>query len=130
VIEIQTFIANKYDIKLQHMITSEYGQSNSPMVLKDKYREFVTATGIDKQVSDQQNKLVKWLKSKHPATGLDAQDAITIFVVSGEIADYLDLTNFKNYLYEKGKTSDDAAGILTVYLFETLIPILQFPKGA
>jgi hypothetical protein len=58
-----------------------------------------------------------------------AQDNITDFVISGEVSKYLDLTDFRQNLYKKGKTSQDANGILVVYLFEIFIPQLNIPDG-
>ena len=54
---------------------------------------------------------------------------MVIFVTSDEVSKYLDLTLYKQNLYKKGKTSQDAIGILAVYLFEVLIPALNLPDA-
>ncbi len=60
---------------------------------------------------------------------MDAQDFIADLVFSDLISTYIDLTKYKQNLYKKGKTSEDAKGILTVYLYEAIIPMLHLPDG-
>lgn len=92
------------------------------MVLKDEFKQYVTKTSIETQVENKRGELINWLKEQKPDTGIDAQDRISNLVISGEIEKFLDLTQYKQYLYKKGKTLKDMHGILTVYLFEKLIP--------
>jgi hypothetical protein len=106
---------------------AKYGEANSPIVLKEEFKPLVNDSGLKKQIEEKKEKLVSWLKSEDPKTGLDAQDKITDFVVSGEIDKYLDLTAFKELLYKSGKSSTDFYAIISVYLFEILIPEL-FPS--
>lgn len=129
VVEIQTILKDRGDIECkQHISILEYGQANSPISLKNVYKPIVIKSGLDENISVNSNKLVAWLKKQNPKTGLDAQDQIIKFVTTGEVEKYLDLTMYKQYLYEHGKTSHDADGILTVYLFEKIIPKLDLPK--
>lgn len=107
----------------------KYGIAHSPIVLKDELRRFITESQLDKQIAKKENDLVKWLKAQKPKTGLDAQEDIANLVVSNEILKYLDLTQYRQNLYQQGKTSEDALGILGVYLFEVLIPKLNLPDG-
>ena len=125
VIEMSTIIRTEFpNITLSHTI-SDYGQSNSPIVLRDEFRPFIKEPELDKLIEEKESDLVKWLKSEKPKTGLDAQDDIANFVAFDEVSEYIDLTKYKQYLYRKGKTSHDADGILTLYLFEVLIPKLN-----
>lgn len=126
--ELQTVVVTKYKIQIQHIIVSKYGQAKSPIVLKDEFKPLIINTGLDKQIKQKKDKLLNWLKEQKPRTGLDAQDDISNFVISNEVIKYLDLTEYKQYLYQKGKTSEDANGVLAVYLFEILIPLLQLPE--
>lgn len=122
IVEIESILSNKYRIQFRQGIANKYGKSNSPVVLKKEYRDLIKETDLTAQVDHSLSLLISWLKDKKPKTGLDAQDYIFDLVVSGEIEKYIDLTNFKQHLYETGKTSEDAEGILTIYLFEKLIP--------
>jgi hypothetical protein len=125
IVEMQTVMKAKYSrLHFTHTITI-YGQSHSPVKLKSEYKEFITTAKIDEQIKNKNAQLLKWLRSQKPRTGLDAQDDIIDLVVSGQISQYLDLDNFRQNLYKKGKTSEDANGILFVYLFEILIPQLE-----
>ncbi len=126
IIEMQAILKNKYNLFFTRTVTNKYGQSNSPLSLKPQYKKFITDVGLDKQIEDQKDELVQWLKDKKPKSGLEAQDYIEILVISQEIEKYLDLVKYEQNLYEKGKTSEDAVGILTVYLYEVLIPQLKF----
>lgn len=115
-------------VTFSHSI-GRYGQAHSPIVLKNEFKELVTTPKLDEQIKNKNKDLLDWLKKRKPLTGLDAQDDIADFVISGEIEKYLDLKKYKQYLYEKGKTSEDANGILGVYLFGVLIPQLKLPDG-
>ncbi len=129
VIEMSTILKSKFPkLTLSHAI-SDYGQANSPIILRPEFKPFVVHSKLELQIKDKESTLLKWLKSEKPKTGLDAQDDIENFVVTDKVSKYLDLTEFKQYLYNKGKTSRDAVGILTVYLFEFLIPKLNLPDG-
>jgi len=111
IIEIQTLFKAKFtNISFQHTI-QKYGQTNSPIVLKNEFKKFITVPKLDIQIQKQKDALVAWILQKKPKTGLD------------------DLTAYKQNLYENGKTSEDAVGILGVYLFGILIPELDLPDG-
>lgn len=125
VVEIQGILTNKYRLKFQQSIASKYGKANSPVVLKDTYKPFITKPKLDKQIEEKKPQLLEWLEDQEPQTGLDAQDAISALVLSDEIDTFLDLNEYKQNLYQKGKTSEDAQGILILYLFEVLIPELK-----
>jgi len=128
VTEIQSCLKIKYPrLALQRTIPM-YSQSASPIVLKDDFKIFITAPGMDKQIAEKKNELLEWLKGKNSETGLDAQDYIADLVSSDEIERFLDLSEYKNNLYQKGKTSEAASGILAVYLFQVLIPELHLPE--
>jgi hypothetical protein len=127
VIEIQTILRNKHSTIQQSIGT--YGKSNSPISLKDEFRKFIAETNLGEQIKEKEESLLKWLRDQGPQTGLDAQDSIANLVASDEISKYLDLKEYKQYLYKNGKTSEDADGILAVYLFEVLIPALNIPDG-
>ncbi|PJE63566.1 hypothetical protein COU89_02625 [Candidatus Roizmanbacteria bacterium CG10_big_fil_rev_8_21_14_0_10_45_7] len=124
VIEIQNFIRERGQVDLMSKVIpyDEYGVSNSPMVLKEEYRRFITKTSLAKQIEEKNDKLVVWLKQKKPETGIDAQQYIEELVTSGSIEQILDLKKYKEYLYQTGRTQQDVIGILTVYLFEKIIP--------
>ena len=121
ILEIHTTLKAKLKVDFDQTI-DKYGQANSPMVLKDEFKQYVTKTSIETQVENKRGELINWLKEQKPDTGIDAQDRISNLVISGEIEKFLDLTQYKQYLYKKGKTLKDMHGILTVYLFEKLIP--------
>lgn len=121
IVEVQTIFRTKWKLILDQTI-DKYGQAASPVVLKDEFKSFITKSGLDKQVKKKENELIDWLRKQDPATGIDAQDKIGNLVSSGEIDNYLNLTSYKKYLYEHGKTSGDVVGILAVYLFGVLIP--------
>lgn len=104
-----------------------YGEAKSPVVLKDEFKHFITDVGLDKQIEGKKEELIEWLKKQEPKTGIDAQDDIYDFVVSKEIEKYLDLTKYKENLYQKGKTAIDVEAIVGIYLFGVLIPEL-FPE--
>ena len=108
-------------------LAGKFGVAKSPIVLKDDLKKFITDPKIDEQVKSKEKELIDWLKTQIPKTGLDAQDDIAQLVISNKIADYLDLTNYRQNLYKNGKTSEDAVGILVVYLFQELIPKLGLP---
>lgn len=116
-------LINSHELRLSVI---EYGRSGSPIVLKDEYRPFIKQSGLDKQIEKHLPKLLQWLKQQKPPTGIDAQDKVASLVSSGKIEKYLDLTRYKQYLYKQGKTSKDVVGILTLYLFEVLIPKIKF----
>jgi len=126
-IEIQTLL-RVAGYSIQQDVGREYGKSGSPIVLKSKYRPFIEKSELADQISEKLPQLLSWLKDQKPRTGIDAQDKISHFVISGKIEDYLDLTDYKQDLYEKGKTARDVMGILAVYLFEVLIPKLNFRR--
>lgn len=129
IIEIQTVMKAKFaGLNFTHTIT-KYGVGRSPIRLRDEYMKFITVPKLDKQIKSKNNELLKWLKDKKPSNGLDAQDHIIDLVVSENILDYLKLDDYKQNLYEKGKTSEDADGILFVYLFDVLIPQLNLPDA-
>ncbi len=129
IVEIQTFLKSKYKNINFGQIINIYGQANSPIVLKDEFKHFITDTKLDKQIEENKPKLLKWLKTTKPATGIDAQQSIINFVESEEVDNYLNLVNYKQNLYLKGKTIIDANGILAVYLFEALIPELALKEA-
>lgn len=129
IIEIQTILKAKHTRLIFQNTILKYGQSNSPIVLKNEFKKFITDPKLDKQIDNKKSKLLDWLQKQHPKTGLDAQDDIAELVTSDEISKYLDLTKFRQNLYRNGKTSEDAIGILGVYLFEVLIPKLDLPDG-
>lgn len=104
-----------------------YGIANSPIVLKDEFRHFITDVGLDKQIEKKKDEFIKWLKKEEPKTGIDAQEDIYNFVVTKEIEKYVDLTEYKQNLYKNGKSSIDVEAILGIYLFGVLIPEL-FPE--
>lgn len=130
IIEIRSILKTKFPrISLEHSIAS-YGRANSPIVLKNEFRTFITESELDKQIKEKKTELLEWLKKQNPKTGLDAQDNIgNLVMTEDEIVKYLDLTEYRQNLYKKGKTSGDAIGILAVYLFEVLIPELHLPDG-
>lgn len=107
----------------------KYGIAHSPIVLKDELKRFITESNLDQQITEKEKDLVNWLKAQKPKTGLDAQEDIANLVVSNDILKYLDLTKYRQNLYQQGKTSEDALGILGVYLFEVLIPKLSLPDS-
>lgn len=121
--ELQTILRNRNKgMSFTKETIGIYGRANSPIVLKDEFRDLVSETGLQKQVESNKNQLVTWLRSKNPETGLDAQGYISDLIVSEEIDTFLDTKAFKEYLYEHGKSSQDYYGILLVYLFEAIIP--------
>lgn len=123
--EIQASLRAKHKMTFVHAV-DKYGVAKSPMVLKDDWKPFITSVGIDVQIKNKENELLNWLKEQKPKTGIDAQDKILDLIGSGGIEKYLDLTKYKQNLYQKGKTSDDVVGVLWVYLSEVLIPKLKF----
>lgn len=127
IIEIQTFVKNRFPKAILERTISQYGHANSPVILKEQFLPFITDVGLDKQIEDKKEGLIKWLKEQNPKTGIDAQEDIFNFVVSKEIDKYLDLIDYKQNLYIKGKTSNDVEAILGIYLFGILIPEL-FPE--
>ncbi|MEK7498138.1 MAG: hypothetical protein AAB656_04445, partial [Patescibacteria group bacterium] len=129
VTELQTFLKVRFPGSEFQRSLSNYGQPGSPIVLKNDFRTFITTPEMDKQVNSKKKNLLGWLRKRKPKTGLDAQDHIAYLVESDEIEKYLNLTKYKQNLYQKGKTSRDAHGILAVYLFEILIPELHLPDG-
>ena len=129
IVEIQTILRTKWNLCVEQPLSVDFGQVHSPIVLKDEFLPFIVDSGLKKQIDEKLEPLVEWLKSQSPKTGLDAQSQIIDFVVSEKISDYLDLTVYKQYLYQKGKSSRDAYGMLAVYLYGVLIPRV-FPKVA
>lgn len=120
IIEVQRLLKDRLEVNFDYKI-SPFIQSKSPIVLKPEYKHFIIKSGIGKQIKKQNNKLVERLEKQKPQTGLDAQKVINSLVISGDIEKYLDLNNYKKYVYEQGRTSADAMGILAVYLYEILI---------
>lgn len=127
VLEIQTLLRAK-KMHIQHAI-AQYGVAHSPIVLKQEFKPFVVDSGLEKQVNNKIEELTEAIRQKKPTTGLDAQKYIENLVLSDEIEKYLDVKEFKQLLYTKGKTTDDYYGILIIYLFETIIPKLGIPDG-
>ena len=128
IIEIQTFLKTKFRIDLSYPIAIKYGQSHNPIVIKEEFKKFIKTPKLDQQIKEKEAQLLEWLKAKKPQTGLDAQDYISEFVISDEVSKYLNLKEYKQHLYQQGKTTEDAVGILAVYLFGILIPKLQFEE--
>jgi len=124
VIEIQTSLRSAwqgFDFKQQ---IKPYITTLSPITLNETFKPYITNVGLDKQIEKQKKRLTTWLKKHKPSTGIDAQDKIDRLVLSGEIERYLDLKEYKTNLYKNGKSSMDASGILAVYLYEVLIPLV------
>jgi len=121
VLEIQILLgkSRKFDFKQS---ISSFAQSMSPIILKKEFRPLVEGSGLADQINKKLPKLAEWLKKEKPTTGIDAQDKIDDLVLSGKIEEYLDLDEYKKYLYKNGKTSVDVLAILTIYLYEVLIP--------
>lgn len=125
--EMQTALTTKWTtLSFQRTI---YGISNSPIVLREEFKEFVTEPKLDEQINRKSEELLNVIKAMNPETGLDAQRYIDYLVFSNEIGKYLDLKDYRQNLYNKGKTDQDAIGILAVYLYEQLIPMLNIPDG-
>lgn len=120
-IEITTFLRGQFKTVIGESM-GIYGQSNSPIVLKKDFRPLVEESGLKQQVDDNESKLVEWLKSKKPKTGLDAQNYILDLVSTDKLQEYIDTNTFKQHLYKKGLTTAAYYGILGVYLFERIIP--------
>lgn len=121
--EIQTILRNKYrSMTLTKETISIYGKANSPIVLRDEFRPYVKDSGLDQEIEKRKTKLVEWLKSKKPKTGLDAQSYILDLVYSDKIDEIIDTKKFKDFLYKKGKIPQDFYVILAIYLFEIIIP--------
>jgi hypothetical protein len=121
--EIQSILKNKYKtLSLIQETIDLYGQSNSPVILRDEFRPFILKSGIDQQVEENKKKLVQFLEKQKPATGLDAQNILFELVVSDAITNYIHTKKLKKILYEEGKTTRDYYLILAIYLFETIIP--------
>ena len=121
VIEIQDFIKDSAQKTFEHRI-EPFGYAMSPIVLKNDFRHFVEKSNIAKQIKEKEKELAKWLSDKKPDTGLDAQKEINALVTSTDIEKFIDLKNYKQYVYEHGKDSSAAMGILAVYLYEKIIP--------
>jgi len=121
IVEIQTLLrkSRKFDFK---QTIHPFATHISPIVLKNEFKPLVEKPGLDKQINKKLPELIEWLKKQKPTTGIDAQDKIDDFVLSGKVEDYLDLDEYKKYLYKKGRNSVDATAILAVYLYEVLIP--------
>lgn len=126
VVEMRTIMKTKWKGLSFDQAIKGYGEAHSPVVLRDEFKHFITDVGLDKQIESKKNELLEWLKKQEPKTGIDAQDDIYDFVVSKEIDKYLDLTKYKENLYQKGKTVIDSEAIVGIYLFGVLIPEL-FP---
>lgn len=121
VLEVQTVLETKYNLTFKEQV-EPFIQQLSPIVLKDTFRHFITDVELDKQIEKQMPKLIAWLKKQKPETGIDAQNKIDHLVFSGEIKKFINLTDYKQNLYEKGKMGSAVVGILAVYLYEVLIP--------
>lgn len=121
--ELQTILRNRNKgMNFTKETIGIYGRAKSPIVLKDEFRELVQETGLQEQITQNKEALVRWLREKNPETGLDAQGYISDLIVTEEVDAFLDTKAFKEYLYEHGKSAQDYYGILMVYLFETIIP--------
>lgn len=104
--------------------------AHSPVVLRDEFKPLVHDSGMGKEIETKKPQLVEWLKSKNPPTGLDAQDMVYDLVLSDELNNFIPIeavNKFKQHLYIKGRTSEEFYGILSAYLYEALIPELNFP---
>lgn len=121
VIEIQTLLRRGKKLDFKQTIIP-FATNMSPMVLKKEFKPFIEKSGLAKQIKEKLPQLIEWLKKQNPSTGIDAQDKIDELVLSGKIEDYFNLSKYKEYLYHHGKTSADGAAILTIYLYEFLIP--------
>ncbi len=121
-VEVQTFIKTICPGATFAEVIELYGASNSPMVLKSEFKHYIYDTSLDIQIKDKKEKLVEWLKNRHPETGLDAQTFLFELVVSDEINKFIDTKKLKDLLYQEGKTVKDYHGILSIYLFEVIIP--------
>ena len=129
VIELQTIIRTKDKrITLQYAV-DKFGQSHSPVVLKESYKPYVVDSGLAAQIEQKAPQLIELVKRFKPETGIDAQKYIANIVSSDEIDKHIDAKSFKQLLYTKGLTIEDYYGILTVYLFEVIIPKLGIPDG-
>lgn len=123
VVELQTTMRSRYrTLSLVHETLDFYGERNSPIVLKDEYRDYIQRSGLASEIEEKKSTLVQWLRSKKPKTGLDAQEAILDLVFSDKIEKKIDTTEYKKQLYESGKSARDYYLILSIYLFEVIIP--------
>ncbi len=122
IVELQTYLRAKNKFTFNEQTLGIYGVANSPIVLNPIYKPYIIKSGLEKEIKENNSKLVDWLKSKHPNTGLDAQSLISELVTDNSVESYINTSSFKQYLYKKGKSPADYYGILAVYLFEILIP--------
>lgn len=101
-----------------------FSESQSPLKLKEKYKEVVLKSDIDEQIEKQKQKIVDLIQSKNPPTRLDAQNIIQENI--DEIISWFDLTDLKNKMYEGGMSYGTEKALFTVYLYEIIIPLLKF----
>jgi len=101
-----------------------YGRSESPMVLKEEFKQIIKSSGLADQINGRLEELCNLVREENPETELDAQDAIANLVARGEVTRYLDLKKFKRSLYAAGEPSSAVTPILTLYLSELIIPKL------
>lgn len=121
VVEIQKHLETTTETKFTYKV-DPFSISMSPLRLKPEFRPFITKTGLAKQIKDKESELVSWLKSEKPKTGGDAQIFINRLIMTRGIEKFLDLTAYRQHVYEKGRMPTDGDAILALYLYEILIP--------
>jgi len=101
-----------------------YGHGHSPLRLKDEYKKILMESNLDEQIINKKQEFICLIQSKKLSTKLDAQRIIDESI--DEIIPLLDLENFKNKAYEAGLPVEAIKVIISLYLYEIIIPELKF----
>lgn len=134
-----TTISNNFLIinnRLRTLETGQFGASHSPLQLKPEYKKIILESGIDKEIDKEiKQKIIDLAKQWKVRTELDAQKIISM-ISSGlqgtkntlVLRDQIDFSKIDKIAYEKGLTSSDVETIITLYLWEILIPEIMKNK--
>ena len=101
-----------------------FGSGFSPLKLKDKYKKVLLESDIDEQIKTKEQAIIDLIQNKNPPTPLDSQTIIDDNIE--EIMSWLNLTNLKNKMYEAGLSAGGEKYLITLYLYEIIIPKLTF----
>jgi len=111
--------------RLQALETAQFGNSNSPIQLKPKYKEFVKSSGLAKQIEVHKPEILELLNQRSFDTFLEAQNAIADVAALIRTNKVIDFKEIDQAAYETGIAPGAIVPIMTIYLWEVLIPELM-----
>lgn len=119
-------LAGRLNPILMFLESKFYGKSQSPIRLKDEYKTLLEQSELKQKIDDLIPSVKEGVQTKNPKTPLDAQTEIRTAVEKMVTDNNPDMTDFKKLLYKSGELDVSLTPIISLYLFEKIIPELDF----